>query len=705
MTTGFEIFHFSAETNRAIQEAGFEDPTPIQMQAIPILAAGHDLVAEAETGTGKTAAFALPLIEKLDGTQNKPQALILCPTRELAVQVSEAVYRLGREKGLRVLPIYGGQPIDRQLRSLRTGVQIITATPGRLMDHLRRGTLEVTEIRTVVLDEADEMLAMGFLEDIEQILSALPAERQTSLFSATIPPAILQLAQKYLKDPQTIQVGQKRTAVPLIRQSYYEVHHQQKIDALSRILDMETPGSTIVFCRTKREADEVGEHLRGRGYLAESLHGDLSQAERDRVMRRFRENQVELLVATDVAARGLDIDSVTHVINYNIPCDSESYTHRIGRTGRAGREGDAITLVTPRERRQLKMIERALGVRITSVRIPTVADIVARRRQRFLEKVTNELKEGGLEEFLLTVQELTREFDPAEVAAAALKLLWASQKNQVTADTVEVDDGTRVEEGMVRLFVTIGHHEGIRPADVVGAIANEAKVPGRSIGAIDILEHSTFVEVPADRSEDVIRALMRTQIRGRRVRVEKARPVSEKDNVRVDKVRPMSRRDHVLVDKARPVSGKEQVSPEKVQPVSGKDLEAGGKPVAKEVPPQVKKVPSRAFVRPANADGRELIDRPEAPRSKPSRREEKRPDRSSGPSHGNSKPFHRGSRAARGNRRPSKPPFAAGKPHARPDADRSAPKKPCKGLPRKLTKKERKKLKVRKMKEQAAQTP
>ncbi|MCC2668924.1 MAG: box helicase protein [Armatimonadetes bacterium] len=522
----FSDLGLSPETLRSVEQAGYERPTPIQAKAIPVLLSGADMVGQAQTGTGKTAAFALPLIDLLDADRAVPQALILCPTRELAVQVSEAIYGLGRGRGFRVVPVYGGQPIDRQLRALRSGPQIVVGTPGRLLDHLRRKTLDLSSIRTVILDEADEMLAMGFIEDIELILDELPAQRQTALFSATIPPPIARLSQKYLSNPQQVKIASERHTIPQIRQCYYEVLPSHKIDALARILDMETPGPTIIFCRTRRESDEVSEHLRGRGYLAESLHGDMSQPERDRVMRRFRAGQVDLLVATDVAARGLDIETVTHVINYDIPWDVESYTHRIGRTGRAGREGDAITLISPRERRQLKVIERATGSRITPVKLPTSADIAVRRREMFKEKVVGVLQEGEFDDFLQTVEELSEEFEASEVAAAALKLLWGQEKREISARPME-DDGTRAEPGMVRLFVTVGRQEGLRPTDLVGAIANEAGIPGHSIGTIDILDHCAFVEVPADAADRVVRALLRTKIRGRRVRVEKAPPGAE----------------------------------------------------------------------------------------------------------------------------------------------------------------------------------
>jgi ATP-dependent RNA helicase DeaD len=523
---GFAALGLSAATLRGVAAAGFEAPTPVQVQAIPVMLAGRDLVAQALTGTGKTAAFGLPMIERIDVEAQKPQALVLAPTRELAIQVAEALYILGRESGLRVVPIYGGQPIDRQLHALRRGAHVIVGTPGRLLDHLRRGSLELSALKLVVLDEADEMLAMGFIEDVETILEALPAERQTALFSATIPPPIAALARRYLRDPHRLAIEPKQRTVSLTRQSYYEVLPAHKVEALSRILDMETPGATITFCRTRREVDELSEALRARGYLAEALHGEMGQPERDRVMRRFREGSSDLLIATDVAARGLDIENVTHVINYDIPWDADAYIHRIGRTGRAGRAGEAITLVSPRERRQLAFIERGVGVRIKPMRLPTAADIAARRRELFKQSIVEQVRAGGLEAFLQTVEELAEEHDAAAVAAAALKLLWEQQKGQVGELGVwgHDGDGERPEIGMTRLFLTLGRRQGLRPGDLVGALKNEAGIPPPEIGAIDIMDNCAFLEVPEALAAPVIAALGQLRLRGRRVRVQRARP-------------------------------------------------------------------------------------------------------------------------------------------------------------------------------------
>ncbi len=521
----FDDLGLAEPVARAVAEAGFETPTPIQARAIPILLAGRDLIGQAQTGTGKTAAFALPLIQRADPSRAETQALVLAPTRELAVQVAGGIHALAKHTGLRVVPVYGGQPIDRQFRALRAGAHIVVGTPGRLQDHMRRGSLNLQAVTMCVLDEADEMLALGFLEDMEAILAELPPERQLALFSATMPPRIAALARKFLRDPEHVAIETRRRTVETTNQTYYEVPHGKKLDALARVLDMETPGPTIVFCRTRQETDDLAEALRLRGYSADALHGDMSQAERDRVMRRFREGQSDLLVATDVAARGLDIETVTHVINYNIPWDVEQYIHRIGRTGRAGRTGDAITLVEGRERRQLQMIERMIGAPIKPARIPTAADIAARRREMFKGTLRETLQAAAFDGHLATVEELSEQYDPSEIAAAALQILWQNSVGAPSEVAQEIAaDGEQPEAGMARLFVGLGRQDGLRPGDLVGAITGEVGLPGRAIGAIDILDRAAFVEVPADAAGAVIEALRHTKLRGRRVKVDAARP-------------------------------------------------------------------------------------------------------------------------------------------------------------------------------------
>jgi len=512
-----------------IDDLGYEEPTPVQRRAIPALLEGRDVIAQAQTGSGKTAAFALPAVQGVDASRRVVQVLVLAPTRELAVQVSEATHRFGRKRGVSVVPVYGGQPIDRQLRALRMGAHVVVGTPGRILDHLRRGSLSFADVRFVVLDEADEMLDMGFIEDIEEILRQTPTERQTALFSATIPPHVQNLARRYMRDPLTIVIEPEKVTVPQIDQRYVEVSARNKLDALTRLLDVEAPQAAMIFCRTRREVDELGEALVSRGYAAEAIHGDLSQTQRDRVMARFRTNQADLLVATDVAARGLDIENVSHVFNYDIPEDPDAYVHRIGRTGRAGRAGIAITLVTPREQRLLRMIERAIGQRIRPMRLPTLADVAMRRVELLRESVREAVEAGGLEPYLPAIEELAEQYDLTEIAAAALKLLAGREGRSLEAraeETPEVEEqrAFAAEPGKVRLFVELGRRSGIRPGDLVGAIANEARVPGSSVGAIDIYDNFTFVDVDARLADRIVAALQRATIRGQRVKVNVARP-------------------------------------------------------------------------------------------------------------------------------------------------------------------------------------
>ncbi len=506
-----------------VAELGYEEPTPIQAETIRPLIEGRDVIAQAQTGTGKTAAFAIPIVECVTPEDGRVQALVLTPTRELAVQVAEATHRLGRSKGLTVLPVYGGQPIYRQLQALRRGVQVVIGTPGRVLDHLRRGTLDLSAVKYVVLDEADEMLDMGFIEDIESILESAPPERQTALFSATIPPRIAALAGKYLRDAVRVTIAPTALTIPAIDQWYVEVTPSSRLDVLTRLLDHDAPESAIIFARMKRDVDELGEALQSRGFSAETLHGDLNQPQRDRVMQRFRSGQVELLVATQVAARGLDITGVTHVFNYAIPEDAESYVHRIGRTGRAGATGKAITLVQPNELRLLRIIERIIGQKIRPLRLPTIADVAARRREVLKAALREQIATGNLTPFLVMVNELAAEFDLATIAAAAAKL--AMDGDRPLTEMIEIEDASDgVEPGMVRLFLNIGRSHGVRPGDIVGAIANESGLPGRAIGAIDIYDTTTFVEVPSAASERVIQALQRTTIKGQQVQAQVAGP-------------------------------------------------------------------------------------------------------------------------------------------------------------------------------------
>ncbi|MEU8077921.1 DEAD/DEAH box helicase [Catellatospora citrea] len=543
-TVTFADLGLRPELTKALSALGYEEPTPIQREAIGPLLAGRDLLGQAATGTGKTAAFALPVLQhwadSADGrTRVDPTALILVPTRELAVQVSEAVHRYGRDLGVRVLPIYGGQPIGRQLQTLRRGVDIVVATPGRALDHIGRGTLQLADLRTVVLDEADEMLDMGFAEDIEAILQETPDTRQTVLFSATMPSRVEGLVKRYLRDAARIQMGRAAQApgeAPKVRQSAYVVARAHKPAALGRVLDVEAPTAAIVFCRTREEVDQLTETMNGRGYRAEALHGGMSQEQRDRVMGRLRAGTADLLVATDVAARGLDIEQLTHVINYDVPSAPEAYVHRIGRVGRAGREGVAVTLAEPREHRMLKAIERVTRQRITMEKIPSVADLHARRLEMTRAAIHESLLEDELDRFRVVVESLADEYDIVEVALAAVKVAHEAMGN-APDDEVIPDIAEPVERrerpgqgdgrarggsrgpaaGAVKLFIGLGRRNGVRPQDLVGAIAGEAGLPGRDIGAIEIADRFSLVEVPAEAADDVIQALRTATIKGKRV--------------------------------------------------------------------------------------------------------------------------------------------------------------------------------------------
>jgi ATP-dependent RNA helicase DeaD len=563
----FADLNLRPELLKALSGLGYEEPTPIQREAIPPMMAGIDLLGQAATGTGKTAAFALPILERLaaerGATESRaPMALVLVPTRELAVQVSEAIHKYGRDLGARVVPIYGGQPIGRQLRALEYGVDVVVATPGRALDHIGRETLDLTDVKIVVLDEADEMLDMGFAEDIEAILEQAPAERQTVLFSATMPPRIESIAGAHLREPVRIRMGRAAPEpgeAPLVRQSAYVVPRSYKPAALGRILDIEAPSAAIVFCRTRDEVDHLTETLNGRGYRAEALHGGMGQEARDRVMSRLRSGTADLIVATDVAARGLDIEQLTHVVNYDVPSAPESYVHRIGRVGRAGREGVAITLAEPREHRMLKTIERVTRQRIEVLKVPTVADLRTRQleltRAAVRETLLQDAENGGLDRFRMVVETLTDEFDILEVALAAVKLVH--ETNKLTDDDEEIPEvqlraGPRTDRprdgardfrerpprrdgaapggrgragnpGMTRLFIGLGRRAGIRPGDLVGAITGESRLGGRDVGAIEIADRFSLVEVPDAAAEDVIAALRTATFKGKKATVRRER--------------------------------------------------------------------------------------------------------------------------------------------------------------------------------------
>jgi ATP-dependent RNA helicase DeaD len=562
MTNPFIDLGLSKDFAQVLTGLGYEEPTPIQTQAIPPLLAGRDLLGQAATGTGKTGAFALPLLQRALAAQRKPAQpaiLVLVPTRELAIQVAEALHSYGAKLGAVVLPIYGGAEFGRQAQALKRGVHAVVATPGRALDHIRRGTLVLRGLAAVVLDEADEMLDMGFAEDIELILDAAPAERQTALFSATLPPRIAAIADKHLRDPVRVLIARDKSAkgtLPRVRQTAYIVQRAHKVAALGRVLDLESPALALVFARTRTEVDELAEKLRGRGYQVELLHGGLSQDQRDRVMKRVRAGTVDLLVATDVAARGLDVEHLSHVVNFNVPASPESYVHRIGRTGRAGREGVAITLAEPREHRLLRNIEQLTKQKIEVATVPTPMDVRARRLDMTRGALRAALEEGGLDSYRVVTDALASEFDPMDVAAAAVKLAhgtlqadaahdeehipsidpraarepWKADKRSARSER-EPRAGSAAKRkpparggAMVRVFIGAGRNVGLRPADLVGAIANEAGVSAREIGAIEIEERFSLVELADEIAEDAIRALRATALRGQRVTVRRDQP-------------------------------------------------------------------------------------------------------------------------------------------------------------------------------------
>lgn len=423
LATKFQDLGVSPATLKSLKRMGFEEATPVQAETIPLSLQNKDLIGQAQTGTGKTAAFGIPLIDKIDHESNLIQGIVIAPTRELAVQVSEELYKIGYGHRTRVLAIYGGQDINRQIRALKNHPQIIVGTPGRLLDHINRKTIRLENIQTVILDEADEMLNMGFIEDIEMILSKTPTERQTLLFSATMPAPIQRIAEKFMKDPHVVRVKTKEMTVPQIEQYYIEAQEKSKFDVLTRLLDIQTPELAIVFGRTKRRVDELSEALNLRGYTAEGIHGDLSQAKRLSVLRKFKENSIDILVATDVAARGLDISGVTHVYNFDIPQDPESYVHRIGRTGRAGKEGVAITFITPREKSYLHVVERTTRKKMERMKPPTLDEALEGQQKAVLDKILQSIETNNLQYYKQAAEELLEQQDATTIVAAVLKML------------------------------------------------------------------------------------------------------------------------------------------------------------------------------------------------------------------------------------------------------------------------------------------
>jgi len=543
-TLKFTELNLSNEVLKAVADMGFEEATPIQSLAIPKMMSGVDIIGQAQTGTGKTAAFGIPLLERIDAKNKAVAAIILCPTRELAIQVCEELQTLSKYKrGIAVVPVYGGQPINRQMMALSKGAQIVVGTPGRVIDHIERRTLKLDNVKTVVLDEADEMLDMGFRDDIELILKNVPEERQTVFFSATMPKEFLFLTKKYQHHPETIKVVHEKLTVPLIEQYYFDIREHQKLEALARCLDMYDPKLSIVFCNTKKKVDEVTAALQARGYSADALHGDMNQSQRDRVMSKFRSGSIEILVATDVAARGIDVDDVDIVFNYDVPKDDEDYVHRIGRTGRAGKTGKAYTFVSGKDIYKLRDIQRYTKVNIKRIQIPSLADVENIKVTQMIEKVREALKDKGNEKYERMAESLiSGDVTSLDVAAALLKLAFADAKKEqeAQADVFSkrneggyASTGAK-ERGMTRLFINIGKKDGVRAGDFVGAIAGEAGLPGNAVGNIKILEAFSFVEVPNENADDVINALNSSNIKGKRVSVEPAKETERGGGERAD---------------------------------------------------------------------------------------------------------------------------------------------------------------------------
>lgn len=551
-TVRFDELQLDERILRAVTDMGFEAASPIQAQAIPTQMEGLDIIGQAQTGTGKTAAFGIPLLQKVDPKSKKLQAIALCPTRELAIQVAEEVRKLARYMhGVKVVPIYGGQDIVKQIRSLKDGTQIVIGTPGRVMDHMRRKTIKCDHVKTVVMDEADEMLNMGFLEDMETILSQLPEDRQTVMFSATMPSAIQAIAKNFQKNPVIVKVVKKELTVPKVTQYYYEVKPKTKLEVMCRLLDMYAPKLSVAFCNTKRQVDELVQALQGRGYFAEGLHGDLKQIQRDRVMNSFRNGKTEILVATDVAARGIDVDDVEAVFNYDIPQDDEYYVHRIGRTGRAGREGIAFSFVVGKEVYKLRDIQRYCKTKILPQPIPSLNDITAIKVDKILERVEDIINDSDLSKMINLIEKklLEEDYTSIDLAAALLKMTMGEDNEDIvdhsrparSLDDLEsyggrdsgrggsrggnrgvrgARDGSR--DDMARLFINIGKNQNIRPGDILGAIAGESGMPGKMVGSIDMYDKYTFVEVPRENADTILKVMKDVKIKGKNIHMEKA---------------------------------------------------------------------------------------------------------------------------------------------------------------------------------------
>ncbi|KAA3660293.1 MAG: ATP-dependent helicase [Calditrichaeota bacterium] len=544
----FSELNLSVPVLKALDRAGYENPTPIQAKTIPAMLTGKDLIGQAQTGTGKTAAFACPLLSNINLKEHQPQVLVLTPTRELAIQVAETFQRYAHFlKNFHVLPVYGGQGYADQLRRLKRGVHVIVGTPGRVMDHLRRGSLNLDSLRCLVLDEADEMLRMGFIDDVEWIMEQTPEERQIALFSATMPKAIREIAKKFLRDPEHITIKVRTATAATIKQRYWMVSGVHKLDALTRILEGESFDGVLIFVRTRSNTVELAERLEARGYAAEAINGDMVQKLRERTVDKFREGKLNILVATDVAARGLDVDRISHVINFDIPYDTEAYIHRIGRTGRAGRSGEAILFVTPRERRMLRTIEKATRQPIELMKLPSTEDINDKRISNFKQQISDTLAVNDIGFYYQLVEQFRQEHNiPAiEIAAALAKLVQGDEplllSRKAKPEPAMSDDDSRAprsgarrkrapskpEEGMERFRIEVGHNHGVKPGNIVGAIANEAGIDAEFIGRIDIFDEYSTVDLPDGLPGSLMKILQKARVAGQALRIA---PFSDKSS-------------------------------------------------------------------------------------------------------------------------------------------------------------------------------
>ncbi|OJV63173.1 MAG: hypothetical protein BGO41_10775 [Clostridiales bacterium 38-18] len=536
----FSELNCSREILRAVEDMGFEETTPIQSMAIPVAFTGRDVVGQAQTGTGKTAAFSIPMLEKIDLSSKHVQALVLCPTRELAVQISEEVNKIGKYmRGLHILPVFGGQDIERQIRGLRSGAQVIIGTPGRVLDHLRRKTLKLNNLKMLVLDEADEMLNMGFREDIEAVIEEVDHKIQTLLFSATMPKEIMNIINKYQDEPEILKVTHTELTTPNISQVYMEMKDRDKLEILTRLIDIYNYKLSIVFCNTKKRVDEVTDMLQARGYMCDKIHGDMKQTLRMNVINKFKRGDIEILIATDVAARGLDIDNVEAVFNYDMPTHEEYYVHRIGRTGRAGKEGISFTFITSREFHLLRSIMRYTKSDIKPHPIPKISDLEAVKRDLFMNKIRERIEAGLDHKFIKIIEEFSEgSYTPIEVAAALFQM-ELEMENVKEIDSIDntkkvftekpdrnaskAGKGTRSSRGMVRMHINVGNNHNVRPRDIVGAIANEAGIEGRLIGSVDIFDSFTYVEIPESQAQRVLERMDKRVIKGKSISIEKAK--------------------------------------------------------------------------------------------------------------------------------------------------------------------------------------